>query len=313
MILNVMITILILRFKSRILLIGLVTMSVLAACSDAGSDQDHRLSIIATTSIWGDVAAEVAGDDADVEVLIPRHIDAHDYQPTPQQAASLLEADLVIANGLGLEEGIRDVLDSAGSDGANILSLAPQVNPLPFPEADHDNLDPHVWFDPQRVALGADLIAAELTALDGSLDWSARKDAYVDEVINAEAEIGALLSSVPEDRRKLVTNHQALGYLADRYDLEIVGVVIPGGSTLADPSSAELAELVDVIEEEGVDVIFTETSQPTRLAEAVAAEVGREISIVALFTESLDDPGTPAGSLLGMLTEDARLISEALG
>lgn len=111
----------------------------------------------------------------------------------------------------------------------------------------------------------------------------------------------------------MVTNHQALGYLANTYDLEIVGVVIPGGSTLADPSSAELAALVDVIEEEDVDVIFNETSLPDRLAEAVAAEVGRDISVVAIYTESLGDPGTPAGSLIGMLIEDARLISEALG
>ncbi|HEX6286259.1 MAG TPA: metal ABC transporter substrate-binding protein, partial [Acidimicrobiia bacterium] len=115
------------------------------------------------------------------------------------------------------------------------------------------------------------------------------------------------------DRRQLVTNHEALGYFADRYDFEIVGVVIPGGSTLGDPSSAELAELVETIERNDVDVIFTETSEPGSLAEAVAAEAGREVAVVVLFTESLGEEGADAGTLTGMLLENARLIAEALG
>lgn len=312
MILKAMITILIFRFKSGIIALGILTVLTLAACSDTGSGDDS-LSIVATTSIWGDVATQIAGDDAEVEVLIPRHVDAHDYQPTPQQATSLLEADLVVANGLGLEEGLQDVLDSAVTDGANVLEVAPRLDPLPLSGGAREELDPHVWFDPQRVAAAANLIAEELRSIDDSADWAARAEAYVAELTSADQEIRSLLSSVPEDSRKLVTNHEALGYMAAMYDLEIVGVVIPGGSTLAEPSSAELAALVDVIEGEDVDVIFTETSSPSRLAEAVAAESGRDISIVALFTESLGEPGTPAGSLVGMLTENARLISEALG
>jgi zinc/manganese transport system substrate-binding protein len=312
MILIAMITILISRFKSGILSVGLVAVLALTACSDTPSSND-QLSIVATTSIWGDVATQIVGDDADVQVLIPRHIDAHDYQPTPQQASRLLEADLVIANGLGLEEGLQDVLDSAERDGANILALAPHLDPLPFPGGDHAGPDPHVWFDPNRVGLAAQLIALELRTIDESVDWLASADAYGESLSATDEQMRSLLASVPEDRRKLVTNHEALGYRAEVYDLDVVGVVIPGGSTLADPSSAELAALVEVMEEEGVDVIFTETSQPSRLAEAVAAEVGRDISIVALFTESLGDAGAPAGTLVGLLLEDARLISEALG
>jgi len=319
MILIGMITILISIFKSRIGAVLLAAAVLTTACGDGGSGSD-RLTVVATTSIWGDVVAGIVGDDAIVEVLIPRNTDAHDFQATSRQAASLLEADLVVANGLGLESGMGDVLESAESDGSNLLELAPMLDPLPFElagdetgEHDHDELDPHVWFDPQRVAVAAELIADELEAVDDSIDWSARAGAYIDEVAVADEKIRDLLSSIPDDRRKLVTNHEALGYMADRYDLEIVGVVIPGGSTLADPSSAELAELVGIVDEEGVDVIFTETSQPSRLAEAVAAEIGRDIAIVALFTESLGDPGTPAGTLVGMLVEDAKQISEALG
>lgn len=322
MILIVMITILISICKPRTRALLLAALVLVTACGGRSGGAD-RLMVVATTSIWGDVVAAIAGEDADVEVLIPRNADAHDYQPTPQQAASLIEADLVVANGLGLEEGLHDVLENAESDGGNIVELAPLLDPIPFASGDHDDeehdqehdhgdLDPHVWFDPQRVALAAELIAEELEAVDSSVDWKSRADAYVDAMTAVGDEMRELLSAVPEDRRRIVTNHQALGYLANRYDLEVVGVVIPGGSTLSDPSSAELAELVDAIEEEGVDAIFTEASRPSRLAEAVAAEVGLDISIVGLYTESLDDPGTPAGTLAGMLIENATLISETL-
>lgn len=327
MILIMMITILISMFKSRVTPALIAAVVLLAACGD-GDEASDGLTVVATTSIWGDVVAEIVGDDAEVEVLIPRNSDAHDYQPTSQQAASLLDADLVVANGLGLEEGFHDVLESAEGDGANVLELAPLLDPLPLESLDphddaeeetegevhdHGDLDPHVWFDPRRVAAAAELIAAELNSVDGSIDWTSRARTYVEELDAIDEEIRALLSAVPEERRRIVTNHQALGYVADRYGLEIVGVVIPGGSTLSDPSSAELAELVHTIQEGDIDVIFTETSVPSQLAEAVAAEIGRDIEIVALYTESLGDAGTSAATLTGMLVENATRMSEALG
>ena len=111
----------------------------------------------------------------------------------------------------------------------------------------------------------------------------------------------------------MVTNHEAFGYFADRYGFEIIGVVIPGGSTLAEPSSAELADLVEVMEQSGTGAIFAETTQPTTLAEAVAAELGGEVEVVELFTESLGGPGSGADTLQEMLVTNAGRISEALG
>ena len=325
MILSTMITILIFRSKSGIIAFCLLTVALLGGCSGQGNDEE-AISIVATTSIWGDVASHIVGDAADVEVLIPRNADAHDFQITSQQAASLIEADLVIANGLGLEEGLHDVLESAESDGVNILEVAPLLDPLPFASHEHEDdddhaegeeghgeFDPHVWFDPQRVAIAADAIASELIAIDPSVDWQSRVDDYARELAATDAEIQTMLSDIPADRRDLVTNHEALGYFAERYGFEIIGVVIPGGSTLGDPSSAELAELVETIETHAVDVIFTETSEPGSLAEAVAAEVGREVSVVVLFTESLGEEGTDAGTLTGLRLNDARLIADALG
>ena len=132
-------------------------------------------------------------------------------------------------------------------------------------------------------------------------------------MLAAHEGIEEVLGAIEPEKRKLVTNHEALGYFARRYEFETIGVVIPGGTTLADPSSAELAALVEEMQEEGVNVVFAETSSPTQLAEAVAAELGAQASVVELYTESLGEPGSDADSLIGMLETNASLISEALG
>lgn len=306
---------------------GLIIVPVLAlaGCTgETGADSDGPL-IIATTVVWGDVIEEIVGEEARVDTLIPAGADVHDYKPTSQQIASLQTADLVIANGLGLEEGLLDVLASAVSDGANVLELAPQLEPLSFAgdthgeDEDHEaddfareGRDPHVWFDPDRVVAATELIASSLTEVDDSVDWMARAATYSDRLLEADREIRTILETVPPENRKLVTNHDALGYFADRYGFEVVAVVIPGGSTLGDPSSAEMATLVDEIEHQGIRTIFAETNVPTRLAEAVASEVGDEISVIELYTGSLGEPGSEADTLIGMLITNARRIAGAL-
>jgi zinc/manganese transport system substrate-binding protein len=241
-------------------------------------------------------------------------VDPHDYQASARQIAALHKADLVIANGLLLEEGLIDVLDAAAGDGANVVELGPLLDPIPF-SADGSAAgfaDPHVWMDPLRMATAAHLVADQLTAIDGSIDWSTRADAYDDELVDADVEIDEALAAIPAEQRKLVTNHDSLGYLADRYGFEIVGVVIPGGSTLASPSSAELADLVAEIEREGVPAIFTETSSSPALAEAVAKETAGAVAVVELYSGSLGEPGSGAESLIGLLKTNAARIRSAL-
>ena len=167
--------------------------------------------------------------------------------------------------------------------------------------------------DPDRVALAAMEIAEALTALDGTIDWMGRATEYADELRAAGVEAEELLAVVAADDRKLVTNHEALGYFADRFVFEVAGVVFPGGSTLSDPSSAEFAELVETMEKEGVDTIFGETSAPSALAEAVAAEVGEDVQVVELYTESLGEPGSGADTVIGMTLTNAQRVAESLG
>ena len=143
--------------------------------------------------------------------------------------------------------------------------------------------------------------------------WQERADSYAAVMEATDQEVEERLSVVPQDRREMVTNHEAFGYFADRYGFETIGVVIPGGSTLAEPSSAELADLVEVMGQSGTKAIFAETTEPTTLAEAVAAELGDDVEVVELFTESLGGPGSGAETLHEMLLTNAGRITEALG
>ena len=300
----------------RRMVLSIVLAAVLAGCGTSPTGEGDGPMVVATTSIWGDVARQVVGEAGSVEVLIPVGVDAHDYQPTQRQVARLQAADLVVANGLGLEERLQDILESAEADGANVLELAPALEPIEFVHHDDDHgrgdLDPHVWFDPIRVGRAARLIAEQLAEVAPEIDWAARAGAYIAELEQLDGEIRDVLDDVPAPNRMMVTNHEALGYFAERYDFEVIGVVIPGGSTLSDPSSAELAELVDEIVHEGVSTIFAETSQPSRLAEAVAAEVGDEVSVVELYTESLGGQDSGAETLIEMLRTNAVSVADAL-
>jgi zinc/manganese transport system substrate-binding protein len=297
------------RRLTRLSAIAVSLPLAIIACAGSASREDQGLLVVATTSILGDIAANVVGDEGEVEVLIPIGVDAHDFSPSSRQASLLAGADLVVANGLGLEAGLDDVLETVADDGVAVLELAPLVDPIEFRDGAPD---PHFWMDPIRVGGAA-------VALAGVLDdhhpggWQERAASFAAAMTATDQEVGESLSTLPEERREMVTNHEAFGYFAERYRFEILGVVIPGGSTLAEPSSAELAALVEVMEESGTTAIFAETTEPTTLADALADELGDDVEVVELFTESLGEPGSGAETLSGMLLTNAGRISEALG
>ena len=294
--------------------------AVLVAC-DAGTAADDGTRVVATTSVLGDVVSRVVGDDAELTVLMGPGVDPHEFAPSARQVAAIRSADLVVANGLRLEEGLIEALTAAAEEGTSVLELAPAVDPIPYGAAphdhdhdhDHDGDDPHFYMDPIRVTAAVELIAAELERLDPTVAWSERADAYVEELEALDREIAELLSPIPPERRKLVTNHDALGYFADRYDFEVVATVIPGGSTLGEPSAADLSALVELIAEEGIPAIFAETTAPAALAEAVAAELGEGVEVRTLHTGSLGAPGSGADTYVGMMRTNAATIADALG
>jgi zinc/manganese transport system substrate-binding protein len=294
---------------------SLLLIGVAAGCTrQAPRGQDGPL-VVATTTIVGDLVRNVAGDQARVEVLMPIGADPHDFQPSAQQGALVREADLVVTSGLGLEEGLQDLLDAARDEGVPVLELGSELDPLPW-EAEgvgNQGLDPHWWLDPLRAQEAARLIAARLRALAADGAWQQRADQYVATLQALDRDVRALIATLPKQRRKLVTLHQAFGYFAARYRLEVIGVVIPGGSTEAQPSAQEIADLAARIRGQGVPAIFAETTLPTRLADALAREVGPGVRVVRLYTGSVGERGSGAGTYLGMIATDAQRIADALG
>jgi zinc/manganese transport system substrate-binding protein len=335
-----------LPFAATVAALGLLVGACGSTSTDATTDntdggESTSPVIIATTSILGDITANVVGDLAEVEVLIPADTDPHDFEPSARQAERLRDADVIIANGLLLEEGLVDALASAEADGIPVVEVGEATDPLAFggdehaddehageektgdehageektgDEHGHGEFDPHFWMDPARVAIAADVIADAVVA-DAGLDAdtvAANTAAFVTEVEAVDAELEAAFATLAPDQRRLVTNHEALGYLADRYDLEIVGTVIPAGSMLAEPSAAALNELAGTMREENVRVIFTENTAPTDLAETLAAEVGGEVVVVELFTDSVGPEGSGGATWAEMMRTNAQRITEAL-
>ncbi|MFH1331628.1 MAG: metal ABC transporter substrate-binding protein [Actinomycetota bacterium] len=317
--------------RGAALLLALVGL-VAAGCgadeaAPSGDGACAELRVVATTSILGDVVGNVVGDSKRVEVLIPIGADPHSFQASAAQAVALREADVVVVNGLGLEEGLQEVVASAAADGVTVVEAASFIEALPLNEAaahenqdgavgdeDRGSLDPHIWTDPQRMAdvvtgLGEALAEADP---DCAGAWRTAAEAYRRQLQDLDGEIEAILDAIPAEQRKLVTNHHAFGYFADRYGFEVLGAIIPGGAAFAAPSPADLAALVEILRSEGVRAIFAETTQSADLAGALAAELGEGVEVVSLYTGSLGESGSGADTYAGMQRVNAERIAAAL-
>jgi zinc/manganese transport system substrate-binding protein len=287
----------------------------LAACGDDGGAavaSGGGPRVVVTTHLLGDVVADLVGDQADVEVIMPPGAAPHEFQASPRQVASIREADALVSNGAGFEEGLGDPIDAAEEDGVPTFAAIDAVDTLQLEGG--GATDPHFFTDPARMATAAqaigDFLVDEVPALDTPA-FARQVRATVDELHALDAEVERTLSAVPADRRTLVTNHEVFGYFADRYGFDVVGAVIPAGTTQAEPSAEQLAELADTIEERGVPAIFVETSSPTRLADALAEEVG-DVDVVELFSESLGDEGSGGETYAAMMRTNATRIADAL-
>ncbi len=283
-----------------------------AACGDGDAgDGGGTPSVVVTTSVLGDVVENLVGDAARVEVVVPAGVDPHEFAPSARQAATLREADVVVANGGGLEAGLDDTLEGAAADGATVFEAMDHVDD---PLTEGDAVDPHFFTDPARMAAVAEALAATLAAEVPGLDdpgAEQRAAAYVDDLRALDAEVEATLAAVPPERRTLVTNHEVLGYFADRYGFAVVGAVIPATTTQAAASAGEIDALARTITETGVPAVFTDTSATGDLADALAEEVG-DVEVVALHTESLGEPGSGADTYAGMIRTNATRIAGAL-
>ncbi|MBF6079177.1 zinc ABC transporter substrate-binding protein AztC [Nocardia beijingensis] len=296
-------------------LCALVAAALLAltACSNAGAD---RGGIVVTTNILGDLTRAVAGDAVEVTVLMQANADPHFFALSAQQAARLERASLIVYNGLGLEESVLRNVEAAEKAGVAAVSVGAAIDPIDY-SADEANggPDPHFWTDPRRVRKAVEVIRDRIVERVDGVDAAAVRagaDRYLTELDGLDRWMTERFATIPAERRKLVTNHHVFGYLAQRFGFEVVGAVIPGGTTLASPSPSDLAALAGTVRAAGVSAIFADSSQPDRLARVLAEQAGVHVRVISLYTESLTEPGGGAGTYLEMMRADTESIVRGL-
>jgi len=263
---------------------SLLASVLLTACQEEEEkDQAAEVKVVATLDLFADFARQVGGDRANVSTLIPAGADPHTYEPTPSRVAKLAKADLVIVNGLGLEAALEDVIEENTPSSTPIIELSQGLSVI---NDDHHDGNPHLWLDVQNAIAYVERIRDALVEIDpaGSETYRANADSYLAELRTLDEEVTADIDSIPSDRRKLVTFHDAFPYLAQRYGLEVIGVVV--ASPGKEPSAKDVANLVDAIAAEEVPAVFKEPQFNARILELAADDAGAEVC--TLYSGTLD-------------------------
>ena len=287
------------------------------------------LKVVATTSIIGDVVAQVGGDAIELTTLMGAGQDPHSYEPAARELTAVADADVIFVNGWDLEEALVDNIAEIGS-GVPVVAISADIEPLRFDTNEHTHEDkgqatdepahsganPHVWFSVPNAMQWTKNVAQVLSELDPAHaeTYASNAAAYQGELAELEAYTEGQLGQIPEDRRFLVTNHDAFGYFADSYGFTVIGTVIPGMSTLAEPSANDLASLIEEMGQHGLCTIFTETTVSDTLAQTVAGELNNceDVNVVKLYTGSIGPVGSGADSYIGMFRTNVAAIVEGL-
>lgn len=280
--------------------IPIIIALLIAACQPSPpSGQAGKKSIVVTYSILGALVKFMVADQANVIVLIPNGQDPHEWEPSAKDIETLMKADLLVQNGLTLEGGLEKTLSQAASAGVKSFTASDHITVhkvgqgegIPNAGADQNvgASDPHIWTDPltmkQVVLALSDQIKTDL-----GLDLSAPAQDLASQLDSLNNEITALVSSLPETDRKLVTGHESLGYFADRYGFKLVGAIIPSLNSQAEVSAADLAALKTLIQENQVKAIFSEIGTPVAISDAIGRETG--VKVVELSTHILPSDGS---------------------
>ena len=294
-----------------------------AACGGDEVGGSADLTVVASTTESADLARNVAGDRTEVIGILAPNSDPHDYEPRPSDAESIAEADLVVQSGGDLDLWLDDVVESSGTD-APVTTLIDSVKTIEGAPHEHDDehagegehaeeeeTDPHWWEDPRNAILAVEAIRDRLIEVDpdGRRDYEANADDYIARLEDVDAKIADCMQGIPPGERKLVTSHDALGYFAQRYDIEVVGAAIPALTTQAQPSAGETAELVDLIRSEGVNAVFPEAGVNTDLEQAIADETGAEFG-GELWADTLGPEGSGAETYLEAMAANAATLAE---
>jgi zinc/manganese transport system substrate-binding protein len=269
-----------------------------SASAGAPATNDGRKQIVVTYSVLGAVVKDLVGDAADVTVLMPNGADPHQWAPSARDIETLVHADMIVENGLGLEGGLVNALEQAASAGvprfvATDWIKVRHVGAGEGVGSSSDQAvgaaDPHFWMDPLTMSDVVVELGRHIKT-DLGIDLTARRTDLESRLNDLTTEMRKTLDAVPAGGRKLVTGHESMGYFADRFDFTLIGAIVPGLSDQAETSSSDLAALEAKIKSVGVKAIFTELGTSAATAQAVAQDTGAKV--VELSTHVLPADGS---------------------
>lgn len=299
--------------SARPLLPAVLLVAVALALAACGSDSSSSTTgsgdgpkVVATTTIAGDLVRNVGGDRAQVTTILPVNADPHDYEPRPSDAQAVSDADLIVRSGGEVDDWLGDVVTSAGADAAQ-LDLIDDVRT----RKGEGGVDPHWWQNPQNAIAAVEATRAALVKADpdGAATYDANAKAYTEQLTAMDTATAACMDDIPASQRKLVTNHDAFGYFADRYDIDLVGTVIPSLSTQSQASAGEVTDLVKTIKAEGVKTIYAENTVNPKLEQAIADRAGAKVG-PQLWSDSLGPKGSTGATYLDMLRFNAGTLAD---
>jgi ABC-type Zn uptake system ZnuABC Zn-binding protein ZnuA len=279
----------------------------LTACGSVPNSSDNGLRVLASTTILADITQNVAGDRLKIDSLLPDGADPHAYQAAPSDVAKIMESKLLILNGLKYETFIKSLLENTGGERLVIEATAGLS-----PREASGSVDPHMWLDPNLVTTYVKNIRDGLIQVDpaGTEIYKANADNYIAQLKELDTWIVKQVNSIPAGRRLLVTNHEAVGYFAERYGFTVVGAVIPSMSTEAVTSAKEMAALIEQIKAAGAPAIFLGKVENPNLANQIASETNIKV-VNDLYLESLTK-GAPAGTYIDMMKHNVTRIVDSL-
>jgi len=316
-------------FKFGILALSIVLIACTGGSEEAGCPEidGREINVVATTPMIGEFVSQVGGDNINLTVLMPAEADPHTYDPAPQDAGTIADADLVFYTGLKYEPAaLIKLLENSACSAEVLAEVGESVFPIEFKEGGHDDhhddhdeeghddhdeeghddhdeeghddhaghdhgaYDPHFWFDPNRVAYAAEYIESKLVEFDPSnaSEYEAAGKAYVTELKGLVGQVSELISTIPSQNRKLITTHESLGYLEAKFGLEVLSTIIPSLDSANEISPSQLVGVIDVIEDNNVKVIFIEAEAPSVYAETIVAETGIK-AVEGLWVETLKE------------------------
>lgn len=295
------------------LLVGLLSSSCATTSTGEAAAQSGQPMVVATSTILADWTAEVGSDEIELKSILRPGNDPHVYEPTPADSVAFEQANLILYNGYNLEPGIIRMMNSAGAN-ARQLAVGEVVQPLQLEKEGQRVPDPHVWGDVRNAIAMTEAIRDALIELspDDRQEFTENSDRLIAELEALHTWIGQQIATIPAERRKLVTTHDAFQYYANAYGLEVAGTLI-GISTEEQPSAQTVQKLVNSIKSIGVPAIFAETTINPQLITTVAEEAGVKLSPKELYSDSIGAPGSEGDSYINMMVSNTRAIVEALG